>query len=321
MFGQRLSAPGQFKQRQSRPGLLALTVLTSVALLTACGGDDKDEKKSTQVAAKVNKDEISVHQINFVLARQVGLKPEQKDQASKIILERLIDEELAYQQAEEQKVDRDPNVLQLLEAAKKELIVRSYYEKIAQNATRPTDAEIQQYYNSKPALFGERRIYSFQEIAIEAKPEQIPGIKEKIAQAKNLPEMQAILQAEGVRAGVNQAVRAAEQLAQQIPYEQVEKVHKLADGQFVVNDRPNGLSVLILAKSESQPVTLQQVKPFIEQTLTTERKRKLIEDEVKRLRAAGKIEYVGAFAPGPNASAPVGTVPDAASAVVAPASN
>ena len=88
--------------------LIALTA--ALVLLTGCG--DKKEKSASQTAAKVNKSEITVHQINFVLQQQRGLKPEQTDTVSKQILERLIDQELALQKADDLKVDRDPRVVQ-----------------------------------------------------------------------------------------------------------------------------------------------------------------------------------------------------------------
>ncbi|MBW8894389.1 MAG: hypothetical protein JF617_20660, partial [Burkholderiales bacterium] len=52
---------------------LLLATLVAAAALVACGGDKGD--KASQTAAKVNKEEITVHQINFVLQRQPGLKP------------------------------------------------------------------------------------------------------------------------------------------------------------------------------------------------------------------------------------------------------
>ena len=96
--------------------------LAAVALV-ACG--DRQDKGATQAAAKVNKEEITVHQINFVLQQQRGLKPEQVEPASRQILERLIDQQLALQKADELKLDREPRVVQQLEAAKREIIARA----------------------------------------------------------------------------------------------------------------------------------------------------------------------------------------------------
>ena len=77
---------------QATPGLGRVAVAAAVALsfmLAGCG--DKKGDKASQTAAKVNKEEITVHQINFVMQQQRGLKPEQADAASRKILERLID--------------------------------------------------------------------------------------------------------------------------------------------------------------------------------------------------------------------------------------
>ena len=59
---------------------------------------------------------------------------------------------------------------------------------------------------------------------------------------------------------------------------------------------PNGVQVVVLAGSRSQPVTEEQARPAIEQYLLNDRKRKLVEEDMKGLRAAAKIEYVGKFA-------------------------
>jgi hypothetical protein len=53
-------------------------------------------------------------------------------------------------------------------------------------------------------------------------------------------------------------------------------------------------------------VTEEQARPAIEQYLLNERKRKLVEDDLKAMRAAAKIEYIGKFAQA-AASAPAAT--------------
>ena len=289
--------------------LSLVALMAAVALLAGCG--DKKEKGASQTAAKVNKAEVTVHQINFVLQQQRGLRPEQADAASKQILERLIDQELALQKANDLKVDRDPRVVQQLEAAKREIIARAYLDKVGEAAAKPTPEEIKKYYDEKPALFKERRIYSIQEIGIEAKPEQIPTLRDKLTAAKNINEFVEFLKTNDYKFSGNQAVRAAEQL----PLAGLEAFAKMQDGQAILNQGPNGVQVVVLAGSRSQPVAEEQARPAIEQFLLNERKRKLIEDDVKAMRTAAKIEYVGKFAEG-AASAPAA----APAAVKAPAS-
>ncbi|CAD5369202.1 Peptidyl-prolyl cis-trans isomerase, EpsD family [Rubrivivax sp. A210] len=269
---------------------LLMSALAAAMLLAACG--DKKDKPASQTAAKVNKDEITVHQINFVLQQQRNLRPEQAEAASRQILERLVDQQLAVQKAEELKLDRDQRVLQQIDAARREILARAYVERVGDAAPKPTPEEIKKYYGEKPALFAERRIYNIQEIAIEAKPEQQPELRERLSASKNINEFLEFLKAKDYRFNGNQAVRSAEQL----PLNSLEAFSKMKDGQAGIVPAPNGVQVIVLAGSRSQPVSEEQARPAIEQYLLNERKRKLVEDDLKSLRAAGKIELVGKFA-------------------------
>jgi EpsD family peptidyl-prolyl cis-trans isomerase len=296
--------------------LSLIALLTSAALLAACG--DKKEKGASQTAAKVNKAEVTVHQINFVLQQQRNLRPEQADAASKQILERLIDQELALQKADDLKIDRDPRVVQQLEAAKREIIARAYLEKVGEAAPKPTPEEIKKYYDEKPALFKDRRIYSIQEIGIEAKPEQVAELRTKLGASKNINEFVEFLKANDFKFSGNQAVRAAEQL----PLQSLDAFAKMQDGQAILNQGPNGVQVVVLASSRSQPVTEEQARPAIEQFLLNDRKRKLIEEDVKKMRGEAKIEYVGKFSEGaPGAAAASAPAAAAKPAPVAPAAS
>ncbi|WP_423595122.1 EpsD family peptidyl-prolyl cis-trans isomerase [Roseateles sp. MS654] len=286
--------------RQAARAAAILTAVLAATMLAACGGGSG--AKASQTAAKVNKEEITVHQINFVLQRQPNIKPEQVDAASRQILERLIDQELAVQKAQDLKLDRDPRVVQQIETAKREIIARAYADHLGETAAKPTDEEIKQYYNDKPALFAERRIYNLQEVNIEAKPDQFEAIRAKLQAAKTLPEFLDALKADNIRFVGSQMVRSAEQL----PLNNLDAIARLKDGQFIMNGHPNGITVLFLAGSQRQPVAEAQARASIEMFLLNQRRAELVAKDIKAMRDNAKIEYVGKFAE-MAASAPAST--------------
>jgi EpsD family peptidyl-prolyl cis-trans isomerase len=288
-------------------GLRAAAVLGALCgalVIGGCGGDR--DKGASQTAAKVNKEEITVHQINFYLQQQRGLRPEQAEAASRQVLERLIDQELAVQKADELKLDRDPRVVQQLEAVRREVLARAYAEKVGEAATRPTAEEVKKYYEDNPDLFSQRRIYSLQEITIEATPDQVSALRTKLGVVKSISEFVDFLKESNLRFTANQAVRAAEQL----PLSSLKTFAGLSAGQAVLNETPTGAQVIVVAGVRSQPVAEEQSRPAIEQFLLNERKRKLLEQDREALRASATVQYVGKFAEAAAAaSAPGGAKP------------
>lgn len=294
-------------------GPLCLAALLAITVLSGCGGDKKD-KPATQTAARVNKEEITVHQINHMLQQQRGLRPEQTDAVSAQVLERLIDQELALQKAQELKLDRDARVVQQIEATRREIIARAYAEKVSEAAAKPTPEDVKKYYDSKPALFSERRIYNLQEIVVEAKADQLDVIKGKLQEAKNIAEFVEFLKAGSFKFAGNQAVRPAEQL----PLSMLDTIAKLKDGQAMVLPSPNGAQVVFLAGSRSEPVSAEKARPVIEQYLLNDARRKLVDADLKSLRATAKVEYLGKYAAGAaSAAAAASTAPTAPAAPAA----
>jgi EpsD family peptidyl-prolyl cis-trans isomerase len=278
---------------------VAVVCMTVMACWLAGCGEHRKDKGGSQTAAKVNKEEITVHQINFVLQQQRNLRPEQADTAGKQVLERLIDQQLAVQKAEELKLDRDARVLQQIDAARREIVARAYVEKVGESAAKPTPEEAKRYYDEKPALFKERRIYNLQELAIEARPDQVETLRSRLQSAKNIDDFVEYLKANDYRFGGNQAVRAAEQL----PLNSVDAFAKLKDGQALFNATPTGAQVVVVVSARSQPVDFDRARPMIEQYLLNERKRRMVEEDLKALRSGAKIEYVGKFAEGAPSTA------------------
>jgi EpsD family peptidyl-prolyl cis-trans isomerase len=286
----------------------AIALAASAVLMAGCG-DKKDEgKAATQAAARVNKEELTIHQINLALSQQRGVRPEQAEAAGKQVLERLIDQELAVQKAAEQKLDRDPRVLQQLEAARREIVARSYFEKVGGGAPKPSEEDIKKYYTDNPALFSERRIYQLNEINIQIQPDMVEGLRQKLAASKNPNDFVQYLRTNNITFAANQAVRAAEQL----PMTALGTFAKMKDGDSIFTASPNGAQVVILVGSRSQPVDEVRAKPAIEQFLLNERKRKLIADDLKSLRAGAAIKYLGKYAEGAPLAAPIAPAPTAA---------
>lgn len=298
---------------EHRLAVLAVAVAVGLA---GCGDKKAGEAKATQVAAKVNGDEVTVHQLNFELARLGNISPEQAKLAASQVLKNLVDQQLLLQKAVDTKLDSDPNVVQALEAARRQVLAQAYLKRLTEQVAVPTEAEVVDYYQKNPALFAERRIYRLQEITVQAGG-QAEAVKAKLAQSRNLNEFAAWLKDNHIPAHAAQSVKPAEQL----PLELLPRLHALKDGQAITVATGDRLSILFLAGSQNQPVELDKAKAAVGQYLANARKREAAEAELKKLREAGKIEYLGEYAELGKTAAPAAAAKAVAAPPAAPAAD
>lgn len=269
-----------------------------VALALGACGDKAGKKADTQVAAKVGSEDISVHQINFALSRtnSANARPESAEQLRREVLEKLIDQQLAVDQAVEKKLDRSPEVMLQLVAARREVLARAYVQQLAASIPKPSAEETKKYFVDNPSLFSERRIYKLQEIVVPgtAGSEMLEQIRAQVLAGKSMEDLAAWLKARNVRFGGNSATRAAEQ----IPLELLKTVAALKDGQTTVIVNPQGATILRVASSQSAPVSEVAALPRIEQFLANQRGAEAVGKAIKDLRAKTTITYMGDSAPG-----------------------
>jgi EpsD family peptidyl-prolyl cis-trans isomerase len=284
--------------------------LMMVALVAGCGDKKDGEKKSTQVAAKVNGTELTVSQVNYALQRVPNLSKDQTKAASLQIVRNMVDQEVIAQKALEDKLDRDPMVVQALDAARRQILAEAYMSKKLGAPAEPSDAEVTAYYDSHPDLFSKRKIYRLQEISIKAPKEKYDAIRTQLSASKTLNDFAAWLKTENLPMQASQGVKPAEQL----PQELLPQLAKMPDGQAMVANATGGLVVIVLAGSQMQPATLEQAKPAIANLLKTQERQKAAKAELDTLKAAAKIEYMGDFVDAGKEAAPA-----AAAAPAAPA--
>lgn len=294
----------------------SLLMLASALILSACGKEEAGSKVQTQVAARVNKNEISVHQINSVLAKTPGIAPEQVKQASGQVLEKLIDQQLLVEQAEEKKLDRDPNVLQSIEAARREILARAYVEQLGAGVSKPGPDEVKDYYIKHPELFSERRIYNFNEVSIQSRDGLQQELEAQIGKLRSLSDLVEWLKQKNIPFNAASATKPAEQL----PIEMLPRLHQMKDGQIGMMPMPGRIVVMQLAASRTMPVDETKAMPVIEQFLANQRKMEIVNRDMKQLREQAKIEYMGDFT-APAAKADASAVAPAKAAPAAPSAN
>ncbi len=270
--------------------------LLIVALMVGCGnkkdGAAAGEKGPSQVAARVNGTELTVHQINYALQRIPNLDKDQSRAASLQVVRNMVDQELLVQKAVEDKLDRDPTVVQSLDAARRQILAEAYMSRKLGTPAEPSDAEVLDYFNKHPELFSNRKVYRLQEISIKAPKDKHDAIRAQMGASKTLNDFGAWLKAENLPAKAAQGVKPAEQL----PLEILPRLAQMSDGQAMVVNSPDGLLVIVVAGSQAQPVTLEQAKPAIVRVLQTQGRQKAAKAELDALKVAAKIEYAGEFA-------------------------
>ena len=74
-----------------RRSVTVAAVAALVLTLSACGSGKDEKRAAGQTVARVNKEELTVHQINFLLAQQRVIKPEHMRASSRQVLAPLTD--------------------------------------------------------------------------------------------------------------------------------------------------------------------------------------------------------------------------------------
>ncbi len=289
------------------PKWARITTMTGLVFMVAIGVtacSKKEERKvATQVAAKVGDEEISVHQINQMLSRVDGANatPAATESLQKAALERLIDQQIAINEATSKKLDRTPEVVAQIEAARRDVIARAYVVQLSQAIPKPTETELKKYFQEHPQLFSDRRIFNVQELVVPqaAGADVFEQLRNMVKEGKTIEAIGEFLRNKDIKFGAGAATRTAEQ----IPLEMLGTLQAMKEGQIIVLDGRGGVTVLRVAAMRSAPVTEEVALPRIQQFLMNQQASQLVATSIKDLRGKTKITYMGEFTKAAESSA------------------
>ena len=273
----------------------AVLATLAATVLVACG-PKKDaasaDAAGSELVATVDGKDLTASQLQFAMQKQRGMRPDAGDAAAKQVLDQLVDEQIVADKAVAAKLDQDPHVVAQIEAARRDILARRFIEQVAESAPKPTDDAIRKFYDSRPAMFAQRKVFTLQRTDIQAPDDRRSEVDAKVQSVKSSDELSAWLKSRKLAFTTKPEQDASEQL----PPNVVEKLNTLKDGQSMVVPSQFGVAALTLVSSTPAPKQLADARPAIEQFLSNQGKRELVMGLQRTLRKDVKVEYKGRFA-------------------------
>jgi len=267
---------------------LMLASFACALALSGCGKAARNHH--SQIVARVNDQEITVLQLNQALRESdaAGSSPT----AAKAAVESMVDEELLVQQAAKAKLDRDPNVVQAIEHARRRILAQAFADRTLYPKTPVPLAEIESYYRENPALFENRRAFRFSTFTLQ-NGDLTRQLSAELSNAHSADEVRTILDRHEIKFETQQVNAVAEDL----PMERLAQFAKAEPGDLLTVGEQGGRTMLLsLVSIEERPLSFDNAKPLIERYLTTVRNARATDAYLAHAKETAKISYASQFA-------------------------
>jgi EpsD family peptidyl-prolyl cis-trans isomerase len=268
------------RMRRGVPSVLTIVLLG--AALTGCGSKGSG---ASQVVAKVNDSEITVSQLSQALHVR-GVEAATPD-ATKQAIEALINEELLLKSALDNKLDRDPAVVQALERSRRQVLARAYVERMVFPTESIGASEQVEFYKKHPELFERRKMFQVTVFTVKA-ADVTDDLRDALASLHTADQVEQALASRGIAHDTQSLTRGTEQL----PLEDLSKFAAAKVGDLVVmQPHENRMPLMLVQAIHDSPVGVDRAQPIIQQYLVNTRNAKALEEHMKQARATARIAY------------------------------
>lgn len=272
---------------------LLMVVAASIALCSCGGGAPKG-----QVVAKIDKDEITVLDLQTEMNGYVAPNPQARKAAEQAALNAIIQRKLVVRAAEEQKLTKSPEFARAKERAEELFVVSYWQDRLAKAVPTPSKEEARKFVTEHPDLYSARKVIGVEGIAFAgADKALIDGLRP----LKTLDEVRALL----VSRNIPHGNRNAQLDALQADPRMVEQLLKLPPNEVFVIPQNNQILVGRVAQVNVAPVPDNIAMQHATQYLKATRTREAIGRNFGSITTAGRkdVEYNKAYEPPKTAPA------------------
>jgi peptidyl-prolyl cis-trans isomerase C len=256
-----------------------------VALLGAALAGCGNRGGGSQVVATVGESEITVSQLSQALHTR-GLDNAGTG-ATREAVDSLINEQILVDSALNNKLDRDPAVVQALERARRQVLSRAYVERIVFPTEAISAAEQVEFYKKHPELFEHRKMFQVTTFSVKA-VEVTDELRNALAPLQSPDEIDKVLTARGVAHDTQSLTRGTEQL----PFEDLPRFTAAKVGDLVfMQPHESRMALMLIQGIHDSPIGVDRAQPIIQQYLVNTRNARALEEHLKQARASMKISY------------------------------
>lgn len=255
-----------------------------------------NKKAEGQTVAVVNGEEITTAELNAEIANAKLPQGVDKEQARARILQSMVDRRLLAQQAKKDGLDKSPDFLNRERRMTEELLINMLASRQIDTAQLPSNNEVEKYQASHPWIFAKREMWNLDQLRF-AMPAD-PATRTKLAQAHSLEAVAQVLSDAKVNFS-RQKNRLDTAVIPQNIYGQLATAP--AGEPFIIPVGNQAVASVIISR-EAAPLSGPQARPIAVAAMRREQGTKLMQDRLKAVRDAAKIEYKEGYAPKPAAA-------------------
>ncbi|PPD12394.1 EpsD family peptidyl-prolyl cis-trans isomerase [Methylophilus sp.] len=265
--------------------IFSVAIVFISSLISGCSDSD-GVLKTGQVIAKVNGDEITVHQVNTEIKRmQVPVVNPQL--VAKNVLTSLIDRQLLVQEAIKLNLDRTPEVVQLVDTARAQIYAQAYLARKVSALSIASDSEVSTFINEHPEVFSRRKVFTTEDFifANDTKKIDFEVLQTLVTNVEQLKEWLKTNQISYEIAEENIPTEA-------MPKEIMPLIDQIKVGDLLFMHDDIKVVVRSVINISDVPLQPVQAKNMATKAVNERKRQQMILDEVQRLKKLAKIQIL-----------------------------
>ena len=263
-------------------------MLTAV-LLAGCHKKAEEQ----QIVARGKSFEVTIPEFDQLLRRAPAVTKAEIVPTRTKLLNVLIDQKLFAQAAIDQKLDRDVDTMQDLEAERRRVLATAYVTRLFSTIAKPTSREVQAYYDAHPKSYAQRRVYTINQVGIEGEGLPLKDYQDALEKS-GMKGLDARLAQDGIDTVATNVVISSDMLPPNI----AAQMEKLSVGSPIIFNTGATIHLGSIVATQDGTLSLDMARPLIEQRIGDERREALIKSQAERLRKERDISVKSAVLKG-----------------------